>query len=249
MRSAGNGHSDACILLIDEGANVNATKPDGATALMYASQNGHVEVIEILIKEGAKADLKTKEGGTALLHAAQTGQTNCCGLLLSSGNSKIDECLKDGANSAFLASQNGHLETLKILNEFKCNLNLPRIDGTTCLWISSQLGHDNIVQFLISNGVQDYDKYDGGTALFKASQKGFEKIVEILLQYPANLGILKNGESALHAAALFGNLRIAKMLLAAGADPNLQNKHSETPLDLAIQMNYEDIVQLFKKRI
>ena len=27
MRAAGNGYCDACILLIDEGANVNATKP------------------------------------------------------------------------------------------------------------------------------------------------------------------------------------------------------------------------------
>lgn len=132
-----------------------------------------------------------QEGGTALLHAAQTGQTICCRLLLASGKSKIDECLKDGANSAFLSSQNGHLETLIILDEFKCNLNLSRNDGITSLWISSQLGHENVVQFLISKGCQDFEKNDGGTALFKASQKGYEKIVEILLENEPNLGILK----------------------------------------------------------
>ncbi|KAE9551438.1 hypothetical protein FO519_005339 [Halicephalobus sp. NKZ332] len=250
MRAAGNGYCDACILLIDEGANVNATKPDGATALMYASENGHVDVVEVLLKEGARADSRTKEGGTALLNAAQSGQTSVCRLLLASGGSSVHECLADGANGAFLCAQNGHLDTLALLAEEGCKLDLPRSgDGATPLYIASQLGHYGIVNFLLKRGVRDTESVERATALFKGAQKGFDRIVRLLLDYETNLGLLKNGESALHAAALFGHPIVVKQLLDAGSDPKLQNRHGETPLDLALQMNYDEVVDLLRKRI
>uniref|UniRef100_A0AC34FGV6 Ankyrin repeat domain-containing protein 29 n=1 Tax=Panagrolaimus sp. ES5 TaxID=591445 RepID=A0AC34FGV6_9BILA len=218
---------------------------------MFASQYGQLEVVELLIKEGAKINLETKEGGSALLSAAQNGKSQCCKLLLSSFTTPsssspdaptataVNECLNDGANGIFLAAQNNHLETLKILKEHGCLSGKEREDGTTPLWIAAQLGHDAIVKELLSFGDEDFEKKNNGaTALFKACQKGHEKVVKLLLENKPNLGLLKNGDSCLHAAALFGNLSIAKMLINAGSDPRLPNRFGETPLDLAIQMNY-----------
>lgn len=65
---------------------------------------------------------------------------------------------------------------------------------------------------------------DGATPLFKAAHKGHETVVEILLDSKPNLGLLKNGESALHAACLFGHLSVAQTLVMAGANPHLRNK-------------------------
>ena len=36
--------------------------------------------------------------------------------------------------------------------------------------------------------------------------------------------VFQNGESALHAASLFGHLKVVKQLVTAGADVHLQNK-------------------------
>ncbi|MCB1143104.1 MAG: ankyrin repeat domain-containing protein [Leptospiraceae bacterium] len=53
-------------LLIDRGANVNATTPDGHTALMYASYNRYPEIVKVLIEHGANVNAKSIQGHTAL---------------------------------------------------------------------------------------------------------------------------------------------------------------------------------------
>lgn len=62
------------------------------------------------------------------------------------------------------------------------------------------MGHDNIVQELLSYGEEDIEKSNNGaTALFKASQKGHEKVVKILLENKPNLGLLKVRENTVAA--------------------------------------------------
>lgn len=173
--------------------------------------------------------------------------SECCKILLSATPlaSSPTESLNDGANALFLAAQNNHLETLKVLKKYGCSSNHIRKDSTSSIHISAQLGHYDIIAELLNLGEKDYEKPDSGaTALFKASQRGHHDIVKLLLNYKPNLGLLKvvcicfkisknrflrlqlfqNGESCLHAAALFGNLSIARMLIDAGSNPRLPNK-------------------------
>lgn len=49
--------------------------------------------------------------------------------------------------------------------------------------------------------------------------------------------ILQNGESALHAASLFGHLKIVKELIQAGAKADLKNKVPSFWLCISIEMN------------
>jgi len=51
----------------------------------------------------------------------------------------------------------------------------------------------------------------------------------------------QNGESALHASALFGHLNIVKKLIESGADPHLKNKDGQTPHGVAKEGGKEDI--------
>lgn len=50
------------------------------------------------------------------------------------------------------------------------------------------------------------------------------------------------GATALHFAAIQGNAEIARILLLAGADPNLKGEHGFTPLHEAIQQNHLDVI-------
>lgn len=52
----------------------------------------------------------------------------------------------------------------------------------------------------------------------------------------------QNGETALHAAALFGHLPIVKQLIAAGSDLVIKNQDGLTALQVAKQQKYVYVV-------
>jgi ankyrin repeat protein len=58
----------------------------------------------------------------------------------------------------------------------------------------------------------------------------------------------QNGESALHAAALFGNLPVIKQLIAAGCDPSIKNQDNLTALQIARQQKNYAVVEYLKER-
>ena len=69
------------------------------------------------------------------------------------------------------------------------------------------------------------------TALMKAASAGWENIAAELVKAGATLDLADaNGDTALHYSANFGQPRLTKLLLEAGANPNLQDKWKQTPL-------------------
>ncbi|MBM4024990.1 MAG: ankyrin repeat domain-containing protein [Planctomycetes bacterium] len=49
-------------VLLDRGADVNAAKPDGRTALHAAAARGHKEVVALLISHHADVNARTRDG-------------------------------------------------------------------------------------------------------------------------------------------------------------------------------------------
>jgi ankyrin repeat protein len=71
--------------------------------------------------------------------------------------------------------------------------------------------------------------------LRQAVQRGYHRLVELLLTKGANVNAIKDIETPLTEAARFGNLKLARMLLDSGADPNIcaggwHSETSQTPL-------------------
>jgi ankyrin repeat protein len=58
-----------------------------------------------------------------------------------------------------------------------------------------------------------------------------------------SLVLFQNGESGLHAAALFGHVPIVKQLISAGADPTLRNQEGATPLQLAQEAKQTVVIE------
>lgn len=120
-----------------------------------------------------------------------------------------------------------------------------RHDLATPLWIAAQMGHDHIVKTLLQHGAfVDSVRVDGATPLFKASHKGHAHVVHELLKYKPKLGLLPNGETCLHAAALFGHLPVVKQLVATGScNINQRNQDNLTASQIARQENHMDVYQ------
>jgi ankyrin repeat protein len=64
--AGGAGETPTIAEVLKRGADINATNPEGYTALMYAANLGLVQNVKTLLAAGADARLKTKRGVTAL---------------------------------------------------------------------------------------------------------------------------------------------------------------------------------------
>ncbi|KAF6206053.1 hypothetical protein GE061_017278, partial [Apolygus lucorum] len=182
------------------------------------------------------------DGGTPLFVACQYAHLDMIQLLIKHG-SRVNGQMKDGATPLFIAAQNGHCSVVSLLLTHGARVSTPRLDSATPLWIAAQMNHSDVCKMLLLAGHPvDALRKNGATPLFKAAHKGYIDVVHELLKYKPNLDLLPNGESALHAACLFGHLPVVKMLMRAGAEPKLVNADGFSPIQLAKKANHGQVV-------
>ena len=86
MTCAKTGSVDAVRILLEYGVEVNAKEPaQNQTALMWAAVEHHAGVVKALIDGHADLQTHTKEGFTALHFAAREGDRECVTLFLAAG--------------------------------------------------------------------------------------------------------------------------------------------------------------------
>jgi ankyrin repeat protein len=78
---AGHLHRDAVAMLLDRGADVNATQHGGYAALHSAAMNGDRETVELLLGRGADPGLASDDGKTAADYAREAGHHEVAALL------------------------------------------------------------------------------------------------------------------------------------------------------------------------
>ncbi|XP_059633461.1 ADP-ribosylation factor GTPase-activating protein AGD3 isoform X2 [Cornus florida] len=85
------------------------------------------------------------------------------------------------------------------------------------------------------------EDFDGCSLLHLACETTDIGMIELLLQYGANVNASDSrGQIPLHRCILRRKTTIAKLLLARGADPRAVDRDGKSPIELAMESNFED---------
>ncbi|XP_011236235.1 ankyrin repeat and SOCS box protein 3 isoform X1 [Ailuropoda melanoleuca] len=224
--AASQGHWKIVQILLEAGADPNATTLEETTPLFLAVENGQIDVLRLLLRHGANVNGSHSMCGWNALHQA-TFQENAeiIKLLLKKGANK--ECQDDfGITPLFVAAQYGKLESLSILISSGANVNCQALDKATPLFIAAQEGHTKCVELLLSSGA-DPDLYcnedNWQLPIHAAAQMGHTKILDLLI--PLTNRVCDTGPdkvSPVYSAVFGGHEECLEMLLRHGYSPDAQ---------------------------
>ena len=263
--ASANGHQDVVRQLIEAGANTDPTNRSKETPLHLAMANRRDRVVELLLEAGAEVDAEKYDGWTPLHLGAVNGPLNSVKILLEFG-ANVKARNNRGSTALVLASQEGNREIVELLLKSGSDAQHAINNKSTSLHRAAQRGHLEVVKLLLGAGASPIAKKasDGMTAIDLAQANGHEKVLEFLNQYQAEypLRVAKEaktpeklqdcldggvdvdirdseGCTMLFFTCGFGYEEATKILLEAGADPEVKDNYGRSPLDLAV----EDLVR------
>ena len=237
------GRDDVVQELCKRGANVEARKVTGGTALHSAADANQPGTVKVLV-EDCEADVNRllMKDTTPLYLAAQRGFTEVVVMLLSLGadanyvmprgtSSTQMIHLSEGVNEGFYPVKNTELG-----------------NGATALHAAVENGHYDAAKVLLEAGAVQSNSMEGATPLVIALQYRHPKIALLLLEdgYPdphLNAQVPSDGSSALLVAVISGYKEVVRRLLDLGADPNISTSRGVTPLSQAAALYKEDMLK------
>ncbi|KAI2503233.1 hypothetical protein MHU86_11256 [Fragilaria crotonensis] len=165
--------------------------------------------------------------------------------------SKTKKSLSENDQSLIKNASYGDLEEVRDLLRAGANVNAQRDDGTTALYIASQVGSANVVRELLQNDKVDVNlqRSDGSTALYIASKKNHEEVVRLLLQnnkVDANLKCT-DGSTAHRMACSKGHIAIASLLRVhlegtVGSSSTLSSDYAMIPDAFCLMAGIHDLI-------
>jgi hypothetical protein len=170
------------IVLLEEGADVNAQGGYYGNALQAASYRGDEWVVAQLLEKGADVNTQGGEFGNALYAASLRGHKRVVELLLEKGSNVNAQCGGLG-NALYAASFRGHLWVVELLLEKGADVNAQGGYYGNALQAASYRGDERVVELLLEKG-SNVNAQGGyyGNALQAASYRGDERVVALLLK-------------------------------------------------------------------
>jgi ankyrin repeat protein len=258
--AANGGHIDAVNVLLARGADVEAERIGGFTALHDAIVKKHRNVAQLLVSHGGKIH----DEMSAAYVDKQTVQ-----LLLDLG-ADVNKRDKRGMSPLDEAAFRGNTDVLQLLLDHGADINGRDEGGSTPLHNAASMGEAGAVKLLLENGAEvDAKAKNGYTPLCRAIQSSQLKVAEVLLVNGADINVECNGTTLLHIVAAKGKPwkrprfslmpipggepdeddphDIVLLLIDNGADVNAtkdEHNRNKTPLHQAVARSTSEVVKL-----
>lgn len=143
--------------------DVNATQPDGSTALHWAAYHADVAATKALLAKGAKANAATDTGVTPLELACEAGSAEIVRMLLKAG-ADANQPLRNGETPLMMAARTGRVPVLEVLLSNGAKIDeREKLRGTTALMWAAANSNPEAVRFLVKKGA-DINAKSGTTA-------------------------------------------------------------------------------------
>ncbi|XP_037804224.1 ankyrin-3-like [Penaeus monodon] len=270
--AARGGFVEVLKILHENKCNMKAKTDNGQTLLHVAADNGNLKAFEWIIENtNIDLDAKTHDKSTALELAQKARQKSIVTYLLKTPAldafqkkdlRKVRELIAGGfdANAVFqdkknkecrplhLAADGGHVEIVKILLQSGADKEAKNYEGMTPLHLASWGGHAEVIEVLLQKGANGNARTDEGmTAIHLASMGGHVSSMEALAAACDILLVTRDGKSALHLAAEYGNLGAVQWLHLQGLATSLKDQSGQTPLQYAKDEGHKKVVDFLKR--
>jgi ankyrin repeat protein len=229
--AAKTGDSATVESLLAAGTDVNATEPDGTTALHWAVYRDDAAMTGRLVDAGADVNIANRNGATPLGLACTNASAAIVELLLKAGATTGPS--PSGAPPLIGCAGAGALAAVRLLVAHGADVNAAESwKHQTALMMAAAENHSGIVKLLLEAGATVDARSTGEfTALMFAVRQDARESARLLIAAGANVNAAApNGQSLLRVAISNHHYTSASMLLDAGADPNSSNKQGTTML-------------------
>jgi len=226
--------------------------------LHQAASKGDMATVKTLLEHGAKVDQTDNLGRTPLYFAAQRGAKEVVQLLLAKGADPTHRSLLSPGNTPMhMAAQNGHDGILEMFLAANITPDLFNRNRQTPLMLAAWARLPETVGLLLSRKANPMlQDVNGWTVLHadwrpKPNGPDYEDTMEMLISDNAPVNVAARnpaGYTPLMSACQVGSVKVAKMLLDAGAEVNLQDDVGETAYFIAANAHNEPLMSLLSER-
>jgi ankyrin repeat protein len=250
MYAARQGSLDTARTLVERGASLNLTDPDGSTALMLAIINSHYDTAALLAEKGADPNI-TDTAGMGALYAAVDMSTlgEVYGHPARPATSKISAVDLMKVLLAHGADPNARLKTPALQRAHTPGE--PALgEGSTPMMRAAKNGDVAAIRLLLEHGADvNARQKNGTTPLMFAAGLGYGtgtfandyatpaellECVKVLVAAGAEVNAVSAaGQTPLHFGAQASD-DIVKFLAASGAKLDVKDKQGRTPVEMAL---------------
>lgn len=248
--AAARGCQSALKALLDKGVPVDCQDDDRQTALLEAAEGNHKTVIDTLIEANANIHHHGWDDLTALHYASLNGNLKLVQLLLDRG-ANVEPCSGPKWNHQapiHLAAEKNHAHVIEMLADpkRKGDINRASVNGYSPLLIAVANGSLESTQILVKLGADcSVSSSSKSSPLHESAKTGNIEIANILITAKSDLLYAEDidKDTPLHIALYGRKAEMSKMLLVAGAKPDVKNSKQLTPLHLAIINDLLDVAK------
>jgi ankyrin repeat protein len=201
---------------------------ENKTPLEFAASQNDVETIQMLVDAGATLHSK------ALCAATLANNIDAFNLLL-----KLDTETNIMKNVSVLnyAAQKGLTDFIKAMAPRMSDIDIPSSRGQSALMDAVSHNHIESVKALLHFGANpNFSGAAGWTPLIISVRNGTLEITKLLVEDVGNIDLDqedKEGNTALHYAALYNRMEEFKLLLSGGINYGIKNKGNLTAVQYA----------------